>query len=161
MKKILDKLRNVLAAITAILFAVIFLLYVAEIICRTFLDFSLLWMSDFVQLTVCWMLAFGMSAIVYSRDHLRIDFIKHAMPQKAQDVVTVLTDGAELAFFVMLVPYGIRTALTKMKISFTTLRWPTGYMYAALPVFGALCAIFAAYLLYGSIRRLTKKRPDA
>lgn len=158
MKKFLDFLRNVLAVLAAILFGVIFVMNVAEIICRTFLGFSLLWVSDFVQLTVCWMLAFGMSAILYTRDHLRVDFIKQKLPEKVRSAVTVLTDGAELAFFVMLIPYGIRIAETKMKISFTTLRWPTGYMYAALPVFGALCSIFAAWLLYGSVRTLIKGR---
>lgn len=154
MKKFLDKLRNVLAIITAVLFAVIFVLIIVEIICRTFLGFSLLWMTDFVQIVVCWMLAFGMSAIIYTRDHLRIDFIKDMLPQKAKRFLSVLTGLLELIFFVMLVPYGAEIAETKMNIMFTTLRWPTGYMYAALPVFAFFCSVFSAWLLYDSVRKL-------
>lgn len=157
MKKILDKLRNLLAILTAVLFAVIFCLVVVEIICRTFLGFSLLWSMDFIQLIVCWMLAFGMSAIVYTQDHLRVEFIKEKFPARVQSVLTVITNALELGFFIMLVPYGITVAQTKMRIGFTTLRWPTGYQFAALPVFGLLSAIFMAYRLYVSIRELSGK----
>lgn len=157
MKKILDKLRSVLAILTAILFAIIFCLVVVEIICRTFLGFSLLWSMDIIQLVVCWMLAFEMSAIVYTQDHLRVEFIKEKFPAQGQKVLTVISNAMELAFFLMLIPYGITIAQTKMRIGFTTLRWPTGYQFAALPVFGLLSAIFMAYRLYVSIRNLSGK----
>lgn len=157
MKKLLDGLRSVLAVFTAVLFALIFCLVVAEVVCRNFLGFSMLWLTDLVQLIVCWMLAFGMSAIVYTEDHLRIDFIKNKFPEGLRRVVTMLTNALELAFFVMLVPYGILIVETKMKISFTTLRWPMGYQFAALPVFGALCAVFMLYHLVRSIRALRNR----
>ncbi len=157
MKKIFDCLRNICAILAAVLFALIFCLIIVEIFCRTFLGFSLLWYMDFVQLTVCWMLAFGMSAIVYTNDHLQITFIKEKFPKSAQKWLTVIINLMELAFFIMLVPYGIRTAITKMKISITTLHWPMGYMFAALPVFGALCAIFMLWRCYEDIRSLGGK----
>ena len=140
MKNVLDKFRNILAIFAAGIFAVIFLLVVAEIFCRSFI--------------VCWMLAFGMSAIVYTNDHLKIDFLIQKLPEKGQKVIAIITDVLELAFFAMLVPYGIKTAVTKMSIAFTTLRWPMGYMYAALPVFGALCTIFMLYRLYAAVSGL-------
>lgn len=160
MKRIFDGLRNVLAVLTALLFAAIFLLIIAEIVCRSFLGFSLLWCTDFIQLVVCWMLAFGMSAIVYTNDHLKIEFIKQKFPQGAQKALGLFTDVLELAFFILLVPYGIKTAGTKMSIFFTTLRWPMGYMYAALPVFGALCAVFMLYRVGASLRGLSGKEPE-
>lgn len=156
MKNVLDKFRDILAVIAAGIFAVVFLLVVAEIFSRSFFGFSLLWVTDFIQLIVCWMLAFGMSAIVYTNDHLKIDFLIQKVPQKTQKVITVITDVLELAFFAMLVPYGIKTAVTKMSIAFTTLRWPMGYMYAALPVFGALCTVFMLYRLYAAVSELAK-----
>lgn len=157
MKTILDKLRYASVVAAAAIFVLIFLVIVAEIFCRTFLGFSTLWYMDFVQLSVCWMLAFGMSAIVYSNDHLQIDFIKAKFSPAGQFILGIITEVLELAFFVMLVPYGIKTAITKMKISFTTLHLPTGYMYAALPVFGALCAIFMAYRLWVDVSSISKK----
>ena len=154
MKNVLDKFRNILAIFAAGIFAVIFLLVVAEIFCRSFFGFSLLWVTDFIQIIVCWMLAFGMSAIVYTNDHLKIDFLIQKLPEKGQKVIAIITDVLELAFFALLVPYGIKTAVTKMSIAFTTLRWPMGYMYAALPVFGALCTIFMLYRLYAAVSGL-------
>lgn len=156
MKKFLDQFRNCLAIIAALLFALIFILVILEILCRTFLGFSILWATDFIQLVVCWTLAFGMSAIVYSNDHLKMDVIKQKLPPKAQKVISIFTDVLELAFFIMLIPFGIKTAMTKMSILFTTLRWPMGYMYAALPVFGALCTVFMLYRLVNAVRGLIK-----
>lgn len=156
MKKFFDQFRNCLAVIAALLFALIFTLVIVEILCRTFLGFSLLWATDFIQLVVCWTLAFGMSAIVYSNDHLKMDVIKQKLPPKAQKAMSIFTDVLELAFFAMLIPFGIKTAMTKMSILFTTLRWPMGYMYAALPVFGTLCTVFMLYRLVNEIRGLIK-----
>ena len=157
MRKVLNKLHDVLAIIAVFLFALIFVISIADIVCRTFFGFSLLWKLDFLQVVVCWMLACSMSAVVLTRDHLRIDFLKVVLPKKSQDVLTLITDILELAFFVMLIPYGIKTSITKMKIAFTTLRWPMGYMYAALPFFAAICSIFSLYLVYESVKKLVKK----
>lgn len=156
MKKYFDKFRDALALMAAVLFVLIFILVILEVLCRTFLGFSLLWATDFIQLVVCWTLAFGMSAIVYSNDHLRMDFIKQKLPKRTQKLLEIITDTLELAFFAMLVPCGIKTAMTKMSILFTTLRWPTGYMYAALPVFGALSTFFMLYRLYGAVHDFAK-----
>lgn len=156
MKKAFDKFRDGLALIAALLFALIFVLVILEILCRTFFGFSILWATDFIQLVVCWTLAFGMSAIVYSNDHLKMDFLKQKLPKKAREILGIATDVLELAFFVLLIPFGIKTAATKMSILFTTLRWPMGYMYAALPVFGVLCTVFMLYRLGDAIRGLAK-----
>lgn len=152
MKQALDKLRNLLAGMAVALFALIFCLIVVEIVCRNFLGFSLLWVTDFIQLVVCWMLAFGMSAIVYTDDHLRITFIREMLPEKGRRGANILCCALELVFFLLLVPYGAQMAQTKMKISFTTLRWPMGFQFAALPVFGALCSLFMLYRLCRSVR---------
>lgn len=158
MKKMFDKCRDGLAFCAALLFMLIFVLVILEILCRTFFGFSILWLTDFIQLVVCWTLAFGMSAIVYTNDHLKIDFIKTKLPLSMQKYLELLTDLVEFGFFVMLVPYGIKTAMTKMSILFTTLRWPMGYMYAALPVFGALCAFFMISRLSDDISKLKTRR---
>lgn len=160
MKYILDKITNALTVLSVMLFALIFFTIIAEICCRSVFGFSLLWMNDLVQILICWLLAFSMSTVVYSKSHLCVDFIKLNFSVKVQEILTVLTDALKLVFFLMLVPNGIQTAITKMKISFTTLRWPMGYMYAALPVFAALSSIYAAYLLCCSVRKLVGEGSD-
>ena len=156
MKKILTIMRDMFAYIAVFIFAVIFVVSIADIACRTFFGFSLLWKLDFLQVAVCWMLAFSMSSVVLTRDHLRIDFLKLILPTKSQNVLTLITDIVELAFFIMLIPNGIKTTVTKMKLSFTTLHWPMGYMYAALPVFASICALFSLYLVFCSVRKIVK-----
>ena len=89
MKKALDILSNVLQTISGSLFLFIFIINVAGIICRTFLDFSLLWVADVGYVSVAWMLAFGMSAAVYKKGHITIDFVKNKFPQKGKKILEI------------------------------------------------------------------------
>lgn len=161
MKKLLSHLYRADSLLAALLFMVIFVVIVAEILSRALLHHSLLWTNDFCCLTVAWMLAFGMSAAFYKREHLRIDFIRDKLPGSAVRVIDVAMCLLCTAFLVMLIPYGIKTTGTKMKILYTTLRWPMGYAFAALPVFAAISTIFSLNNLVSAVKHLRKKGTGA
>jgi len=147
MKKALDILSNVLQTISGILFLFIFLINVAGIICRTFLDFSLLWVADVGYISVAWMLAFGMSAAIYKKVHITIDFVKNKFPQKVKKVLEIVLTLIVIAFLISLIFSGWKTAIMKMRIHFVVLYIPMGYAFMALPVFAFFSAIFMTYRL--------------
>ena len=145
MRKILDFIYKVLIFTITILFIVIFLMITAEIICRTFLSFSILWMTDFVILCVVWMLSLGMAAGIYKSEHLRVDFLLDKLPAKAAQCCRVFTSVLAMIFFALMIPAGYQTAMLRMQIAFTTLRWPTGYAFLALPVFATIACIYMGF----------------
>ena len=147
MKKALDILSNVLQTISGILFLFIFLINVAGIICRTFLDFSLLWVADVVYISVAWMLAFGMSAAIYKKGHIAIEFIRDKLPKNVKKVMEIVLTLIVIAFLISLIFSGWKTAIMKMRIHFVVLYIPMGYAFMALPVFAFFSAIFMTYRL--------------
>ena len=156
MKKALDILSNVLQTISGILFLFIFIINVAGIICRTFLDFSLLWVTDVCNISIAWMLALGMSVAIYKKGHLTIDFIRDKFPQKVKKVLEIVLTLIIIAFFVSLIFSGWETVIMKMNLNFAILfDIPTGYAFMAIPVFAFFSAIFMTYRLVNIL--LSKK----
>ncbi|MBE3113145.1 MAG: TRAP transporter small permease subunit, partial [Actinobacteria bacterium] len=142
MKKILDILSNMLLTISGILFLFIFIINVAGIICRTFLNFSLLWVTDASNISIAWMLALSMSAAIYKKIHLTIEIIRNKFPQKVKKVLEIVLTLIIIAFFINLIFSGWKTGIMKMSIDFTVLGIPTGYAFMALPIFAFFSAIF-------------------
>ena len=147
MKKTLDILSDVLQTISGILFLFIFLINVAGIINRTFLDFSLLWVADVTTIAVAWMLALGMSVAVYKKVHITIDFVKNKFPQKGKKILEIITTLIMIAFLIILIVAGWKTTVMKMRIHFVVLYIPTAYAFMALPVFAFFSTIFMTYRL--------------
>ncbi|MES0341040.1 MAG: TRAP transporter small permease subunit [Candidatus Humimicrobiaceae bacterium] len=147
MKKTLDIFSDVLQTISGILFLFIFLINVAGIINRTFLDFSLLWVADVTTIAVAWMLALGMSVAVYKKVHITIDFVKNKFPQKGKKILEIIMTLIMIAFLIILIFSGWKTTVMKMRIHFVVLYIPTAYAFMALPVFAFFSTIFMTYRL--------------
>jgi len=147
MKKTLDIFSDVLQTISGVLFLFIFLINVAGIINRTFLDFSLLWVADVTTIAVAWMLALGMSVAVYKKVHITIDFVKNKFPQKGKKILEIITTLIMIAFLIILIFSGWKTTVMKMRIHFVVLYIPTAYAFMALPVFAFFSTIFMTYRL--------------
>lgn len=151
MKKALDVLSNVLQTISGILFLFVFIIIVSGIICRTFLGFSLLWVSDVCNISIAWMLAFGMSVAFYKTVHLNIEFLRDKLPQKVKKVLMIVLALITIVFLIILIFSGWQTTIMKMGINLTILDIPTGYVFLAIPVFAFLSAIFMTYRLVNII----------
>ncbi len=145
MKKALDILSNVLQTISGILFLFIFLINIAGIINRTFLNFSLLWVADVAYISVAWMLALGMSVAIYKKGHITIEFIRDKLPKNVKKVLEIVLTLIIIAFFISLIFSGWKTAIMKMRIYFVVLYIPMGYAFMALPVFAFFSTIFMTY----------------
>jgi len=152
MKKTLDALSNALLTIAGILFVVIFIIYVAGIICRTLLV-PLLWVDDTSSLLFPWMLSLAMSVAVYRKAHLTIEFVRDKFPRNVQKVVKIVMTIVSLGFFGIITVAGWQTVRMKMGMNFTVLSTiPTGYAFAAMPVFGVLSLVFMTYRLVNIIQ---------
>lgn len=152
MKKTLDNLANVLQTISGILFLFVFVIIVAGIICRTFLGISLLWVSDVCNISIAWMLAFGMSVAFYRTAHLSIDFLRDKLPTKIKRVLMIILNVISLVFLITLIVSGWQTTVMKMNVNLTVINIPTGYAFLAIPVFAFLSTIFMTDRLVNLIK---------
>src|SRR5665648_886871 len=103
MKKVLDILSNTLQTIAGILFLFIFIINVAGIITRTFLNFSFLWVADVNTLSIAWMLALGMSVAIHKKGHIAIEFIRDKLPKNVKKVLEIVVTLIIIAFLISLI----------------------------------------------------------
>jgi|GEM_PF-941326 len=154
-KKVLDIYSEILWTIAALCFFSIFLVNLANIFTRQFMGFSILWALDFSMLMVTWSIYLGMATAVYRGDHIAVTFLVDRFPWHIQKGLFILMRVALLAICIILFREGIIVATHRMGVLFTILRWPTGYAFAALPVFAASSAVFLLYNMAQAIKEFT------
>lgn len=152
MKKILDKAAGMQGFVAGLMFLAIFAVNMLEIISRTFLNYSFLWVSDFSIICVVWMICLGISVGVYYKEHLFMEILANRFPPKMKRGLNIIITLISLAFFLMLFVTGVRTAATKTALIFPSIQWSLVWAYSALPV----CAISSAIFMIPRLIRLFK-----
>ena len=149
MKKILDKLSEIMGIIAGALFLVIFAINTLEIISRSFFNHSFLWVSDLSVICVVWMICLGIAVGVYHKEHIFMELLINKLPKVVKKVIKILIQSTSFAFFVMLFITGIQTASTKTALIFPSIQWSMVWAYSALPVFAFTSALFMIPRLIG------------
>ena len=142
MRKSLDILSKILQSIAGLLFLFIFIINIAGIFCRTFLNVSLLWVADVTYLSTAWMLAIGMAVAFYMKGHIAIEFVIDKFPKKVKKIVQIFLITITVAFLISLIVSGWETALMKRQIYFVVLNIPMTYAFMALPIFALFSTLF-------------------
>ena len=158
MKRVLDKVAGILLTVAGLLFVAIFAVNMLEIISRSFLNYSFLWVSDFSIICVVWMICLSIAVGVYHREHLFMEYLADKLPPKGRKVLAVAISLTSIAFFLMLFYTGIQTAATKRELIFPSIQWSLVWAYSALPVFAILSAIFKIPLLISQIKGEVQKK---
>ena len=158
MKKFLHRLDDVCLVIAAGLFFVIFAISIVEIILRSFFDFSLLWTMDLCTLLASWTILLGAASALHRADHLVVDFLVNKMTPVKHTLFRLIASGLILVFLAILIYNGVYVSILKMDIYYTSLRWPSGIAYIALPVFGLISALFVTDRIIDLSNSLKKLR---
>ena len=157
MKKLLMHIDNILISIAAFLFSIIFIVSIVEIILRSIFGKSLLWTIDLCTLLASWTMLLGGAVVIHRNDHLVVDFIVNMLPKKNKLLLTFITRLILLSVVAVLTYNGIIISWLKMDLYYTSLRWPTGYAYMALPVFGFFSILFLIDKIVNIYKELIKK----
>ena len=148
---ILDK--SMLVAATTV-FIALFGVSVAQIILRGFFKVSLLWAQDFCVLLTCWVMMLGCAVLFHRADHLAVTFLVDKLPPKLKLALSIITRILLLAFCLVLGYHGLTVVKVKMGLYYTSLRWPTGFAYLSLPVFGVTSVLFLIEKIIDSVTEL-------
>ncbi len=158
MKKVLDKIAEVLLTVSGLLFFIIFVINMLEIFARSFLNHSFLWVSDFSVICVVWMICLSIAAGVYHREHLFMEYLCEKLPSKFRRALAVSITLISIAFFLMLFYTGLQTTITKKELVFPSTQVSLVWAYSALPVFAILSAIFMIPRLISQLKGEHKEK---
>lgn len=160
MRKALDKTADILLSISGILFFIIFAINISEIICRTCLNHSLLWVTDISTICVVWSICLSIAACVHYKEHLFMNFLTNALPERFRKSIGVAVTLISIGFFIILCITGTQTALSKSGLILLTVQWSLIWPYLAVPVFALFSAIFLVPRLFDILRGVEPEKQE-
>lgn len=131
-----------IAVTTVILLLLMVGLIGSQVGARYILNRPLPWTEELGRHLMVWMVFLG-SAIAYRRNyHLGIDFVRDKLPPAGQHIFKVVSLLILGLFFFLMVQHGWQLSQRTMVQRSSALGYPIGYIYASLPISGALLFIF-------------------
>lgn len=161
MRKLLNYLDKLLFYFSGILFLGLFLINTVQIVIRSATSKSLLWVVDFSQLLLVWIVFLGATVALYRKEHLLIDYLKEKVSKKVSAYIDIITRILFLIFIIVISYNGIKVVEIRMSIDYVILGWPTGLAYLAIPVTGVIMILYLFHALYESIQILRYKKDSS
>lgn len=157
MQKAIKLLDQSVFYLTGVLFIILFLVNIVQIIFRATSGKSILWVVDFSQLTMIWIVFLGASVAVYRHEHLLIDFVKQKVSVLSSHILDLITRSLFLVFMIVVVFTGVEIVKIRMNMSFISLGWPIGYAFVALPISGVIISIYLINFIIVTFKEGFKK----
>ncbi len=133
--------------LAAILIAFIVCCNAAQIFCRYVLLTPLSWTDEAMRYAMVWVAFLAGSALVFRQEHMALNIVDMLKVRWAVWLLRAFVLIMILSFAVLLVMYGWPLAMRNAKQLSPSAQLPLVYAYIAVPIGGALMALYAAWLL--------------
>lgn len=107
MKRILDRISDLMMAVSCISLGLCVLTNAYEIFMRYFFAKSLYWIQDFTLLTMLWFIFPGMVKVANKGNDIAVEFFVNMLPKSIQDILEVLVDLLVTLFSLFLFFYSL------------------------------------------------------
>lgn len=151
-RKALTVSEHILGALCVAAFAVMVALAAAAVFFRFVVNSSLAFPEEVVRYLFVWMVFLG-SAIAFRRNlHAAVEMVVNWMPQRLRQAVLTLANLLCVAFFVVLIFYGMRIVALVYPQESPALEISMSYVYAAVPVGAVFMLLYALEALLFNVR---------
>lgn len=138
---------RVTEAMAAVLIGVVVLANAAEIFCRYVLVQPLSFTDETMRFSMVWVAFLAGSALVFRREHMAANLFDNPRLGVLRRVMAMVVLAAIFGFAVALTWFGWPLALRNVRQLSPSAEIPMVWPYVAVPVGGALMALYAAWLL--------------
>lgn len=115
----------------------------AQIIFRVFFT-ALVWSEELTRYLLAWSSFIGASCVYRHAGHINITLLQDALPKRLRGVLRVAVHLICAVFFVLMIWFGTSYTMRMTRQLSPAMRIPMAYMYASIPVGGALMLLHAA-----------------
>lgn len=137
-------LRNILAAVSIVLFAVLVITTSWQVISRQILNAPSTWSEEFAKICFVWLTFLGSAFLFGERGHIAVDFLACKLPMGGQRATQIFVQAMILIFAAVgMVWGGILAASNAWYQNLTALPFAIGWVYIVIPIAGVCIAIFA------------------
>ncbi len=99
---------------------------------------GLYWAEEIIRYACIWMVFLASGLTIRYAVHFRVDLLFSLFPARGQRWFWYFAFAVMIWFELVLIWFGSRVTILNMEQQSTSLEFPMGYVYAALPVGGAL-----------------------
>lgn len=135
--KISDWLDKIGAYLCLIMLAAMVVITGMQIICRVFFT-ALTWSEEAARYLLVWSTFVGASCVYKHAGHISVSVVQDLLPKAGKKIIQIVVHLICAVFFALCVYYGGIYAMKMAKQLSPAMRIPMCYMYAVVPVGGAL-----------------------
>ena len=146
LRKLLDKVLNVLAGVS---FIAMVLLTCWQVFTRYVLANPSSWSEELVAYLFAWMSLFGAALITGERGHMNIPILVEKSSPAVQKILGIFAEVVACIFAIVILVYGgVQITGLAMGQMTSSLGVPVGVFYVVMPVCGVLIAIYTIINIY-------------
>lgn len=144
--------RKIVDTSVIILIATISIVVITQVFCRYALHNSLSWSEELARYCQVWMVMLGSVVLIRKKGHLAIDIVSSALPPQAKFFTDCIIHVSILVFFCIVTFYGVGLTQNAARQFSAGLQMQMCWVYAALPVGGALILLEEIPLFINHLR---------
>jgi TRAP-type C4-dicarboxylate transport system permease small subunit len=114
---------------------------------------GLYWAEEITRYTSIWVVFLASGLTIRYGVHFRVDLLVARLPARMQAATAVIVCLLMLSFEAVLIYFGTVVAVSNMDQQSTSLEFPMGYAYAAIPVGGVLMMYETVRAFLATFRR--------
>ncbi|WP_158579264.1 TRAP transporter small permease [Pseudoflavonifractor sp. AF19-9AC] len=146
--------RKIVDVAAILLIAALSILVIVQVFARYMFNHSITWSEELARYLQVWLVMMGSVILTRKKGHLAIDIVTASLPPKVRYVTEIIVHITVLVFFAIVAYYGVTLTANAARQLSPALRLHMSYVYAALPVGGALIfleefRLFVEHLLHG------------
>lgn len=153
-------LKRILQPILVVLVVGIVVTTTSQVVSRYVFGSPLIWTEEVARYLGIWLVMLGTGLVLGENMHVGIDYVLEKAPPKLNVVLSTVSLLATFLFSLALVVYGSRLVFAVRNAQTAALRISMGWVYLAVPVGGALLAVYALFLLISTLRKGAKKASE-
>jgi TRAP-type C4-dicarboxylate transport system permease small subunit len=151
-RKIAKRLYRFAELVAAMLLAVMFLAFMAQIVFRYLFNFPIGWTSELTVITWLWLVLWGAAFVVTEPEEIRFDLVYGSVGARARRVMAIVTAVAILVLYGMSLP-AVVDYVTFMKVQSTAyLKIRFDWLFSIYVVFAVAVIVRYAWILWWALR---------
>ena len=161
MLKALDKLCKALDMIASIVTVAIMIfltvLITVNVISRYVFNNPIAWQYEATLVTMSWVVFIGMSITFAQDEHMRLTFVRDALPEAVRDKFTAVLDIVVLLFLAAALYFSVNVTANAFQTYYQTIPVSKGWFYLPFPIG---CGLSIIQIINVNLKRLTGKKAE-
>lgn len=154
-----DRLNMAASVVASVAVLVILICCFIQVVCRYILNASLSWSEELARYVFVWASMLGFSVATKHGTNATIDVISSRLKGTVRFVHTLLCDVVIILICVIMTYFGCVILPTMAKTFSAALLIPNQYLYAAVPVSGALIIVHSLCHIVNTVDEFKNGRP--